>query len=316
MDNCQIGECVAQSVIDAASNSTPTGPTTGSTSIPLDGGTIAGLAVVGALFLGFLSLFLWGWLVQRKARLSGAGHSIRSGGVAVTWSAINYSVPASPSRSFTKKSENQTPTGDKHILTELSGEVNPGEMLAILGPSGAGKTTLIEILGGKSKVGTTTGNVTFAAVSPTGERTALLKQPRIGYADQADILPSMLTVEEALLFAARLRLPDSVTQEAKQERVFEVMKQLGILDIKDTRIGDHERRGISGGEQRRVSIGLELVACPDVLVLDEPTSGMCSFDADDRKSDTLSQVWTLYLPTRLSLSYANLLTTQEIQPPS
>jgi len=275
MDNCQIGECVAQSVIDAATGATPTGSSTGSTATPLSGGVIAGLAVVGALVLGFLSLFLWGWLVQRKARSAGTDQHNRSGGVGVTWSAINYSVPASSSTSLFKRNG---PAGDKLILTELSGEVNPGEMLAILGPSGAGKTTLIEILGGKSKLGTTTGNVTFAAVSSTGERTAVLKQPRIGYVDQADILPSMLTVQEALLFAARLRLPDSVTQETKRERVFEVMRQLGILDIKDTRIGDHERRGISGGEQRRVSIGLELVACPDILVLDEPTSGMCSCD--------------------------------------
>jgi ABC-type lipoprotein export system ATPase subunit len=275
MDNCQIGECVAQSVIDAATGATPTGSSTGLTATPLSGGVIAGLAVVGALVLGFLSLFLWGWLVQRKARIPGTDQHIKSGGVGVTWSAINYSVPASPSTSLFKRNG---PAGDKLILTELSGEVNPGEMLAILGPSGAGKTTLIEILGGKRKLGNTTGNVTFASVSPTGERTAVLKQPRIGYVDQADILPSMLTVQEALLFAARLRLPDSVTQEAKRERVFEVMRQLGILDIKDTRIGDHERRGISGGEQRRVSIGLELVACPDILVLDEPTSGMRSCD--------------------------------------
>jgi len=274
MNNCQIGECVAQSVIDAANGTTSTGSTTGSTPTPLSGGVIAGLAVLGGIVLVFLTLFLWGWLVQRKARKASSGQHIKSGGVCVTWSAINYSVPAPSSGSLFKRSG--LPAGDKLILNELSGEVNPGEMLAILGPSGAGKTTLIEILGGKSKVGTTTGSLTFTAVSPTGERTALLKQPRIGYVDQADILPSMLTVHEALLFAARLRLPDSVTEQSKQERVFEVMKQLGILDIKDTRIGNHERRGISGGEQRRVSIGLELVACPDILVLDEPTSGVYS----------------------------------------
>lgn len=104
--------------------------------------------------------------------------------------------------------------------------------------------------------------------------------PRIGYVDQSDILPSMLTVHEALLFAAELRLPEYIPLEQKQAKVHEVMKQLGILDIKDTRIGNHERRGISGGEQRRVSIGLELVASPDVLVLDEPTSGLDSVSAN------------------------------------
>jgi ABC-type lipoprotein export system ATPase subunit len=281
MNDCQIGECVAQSVIDTANGATPTGSTTGSKTALLSGGVIAGIAVLGGIVLGFLLLFLWGWVVQIKARKAGNGQHIKSGGVCVTWSAINYSVPSSSSRSLFKRNGTLLPAGDKLILNDLSGEVNPGEMLAILGPSGAGKTTFIEILGGKSKMGTTTGNVTFTAVSPTGERTAISKQPRIGYVDQADILPSMLTVHEALLFAARLRLPDSVSEQSKQERVFEVMKQLGILDIKDTRIGNHERRGISGGEQRRVSIGLELVACPDILVLDEPTSGVYSYFVGD-----------------------------------
>lgn len=271
MENCQIGECVAQSVINAAQGNS-NAPTDPSGAAPLSGAVIAGLAVVGALVFAFLLMFLWGWLVQRKAKKAGTGEPIKSGGVAVTWSNINYSVLATSNNVFKKKG-NQALAGDKHVLHDLSGEVIPGEMLAILGPSGAGKTTLIEILGGKNKIGSTTGSVTFSAVSPTGERTDALKQPRIGFVDQSDILPSMLTVQEALMFAARLRLPEHIPQEEKQAKVFEVMKQLGILDIKDTRIGNHERRGISGGEQRRVSIGLELVACPDILVLDEPTSG-------------------------------------------
>ncbi|KIM28831.1 hypothetical protein M408DRAFT_68953 [Serendipita vermifera MAFF 305830] len=278
MNNCLIGECVAQTVIDAAQgNASPT--TTDSGSAPLSGGVIAGLAVVGALVGAFLLMFLWGWLVQRKARSQGTGEPVKNGGVAVTWSNVNYSIPTTSSTIFKKKGD-QLVAGDKHVLHELSGEVVPGEMLAILGPSGAGKTTLIEILGGKSKLGNTTGNVTFSAYPPTEQNAGTVKQPRIGYVDQADILPSMLTVQEALTFAARLRLPEHVTEETKQAKVFEVMQQLGILDIKDTRIGNHERRGISGGEQRRVSIGLELVACPDVLVLDEPTSGLDSVSAN------------------------------------
>lgn len=280
MDNCLIGECVSQSVIDAASNDNPT--ESDSVNKSLSGGVIAGLAVVGAIVLGFVALFLWGWIVQRKAKQSGGDKVIRSGGVTVAWTSINYSVPATPSSSSLFKERRKGADGElaeKHILTDLSGEVTPGEMLAILGPSGAGKTTLIEILGGKHKVGKTTGAVAFTAGTSPREKTEIVNQPRIGYVDQQDVLPSMLTVEEALLFAAQLRLPDWVTMERKQAKVFEVMQQLGILDIKDTRIGSQEKRGISGGEQRRVSIGLELVACPDVLVLDEPTSGLDSVSA-------------------------------------
>ena len=89
---------------------------------------------------------------------------------------------------------------------------------------------------------------------------------------QEDVLNPTSTVRETLLFAARLRLPESVSDSAKQERVFKVINDLGLIDVADVRIGDGIKRGVSGGERRRVSIGVELVAAPDVLILDEPTS--------------------------------------------
>ena len=89
----------------------------------------------------------------------------------------------------------------------------------------------------------------------------------------------MLTVHEALLFAARLRLPEGVPDSEKAARVDDIMEKLGIAHLRDVRIGSGERRGISGGEMRRVTIGLELVAKPDVLILDEPTSGLDSVSA-------------------------------------
>ena len=135
---------------------------------------------------------------------------------------------------------------------------------------GAGKTTLIEILAGKSKSGHATGSVTFPG-SPTA--------PRVGFVPQQDILPPMLTVHEALFFAARLRLPETIPNSEKAARVDDVLDKLGLTHIRNTRIGDGEKRGISGGEMRRVSIGLELVAKPDVLILDEPTSGLDSVSA-------------------------------------
>lgn len=89
---------------------------------------------------------------------------------------------------------------------------------------------------------------------------------------QSDILAPTSTVRETLLFAAHLRLPENIPDAVKQARALEVMQQLGLSDVADTRVGDVARRGISGGEMRRVSIGLELIAAPDVLILDEPTS--------------------------------------------
>jgi ABC-type multidrug transport system ATPase subunit len=142
---------------------------------------------------------------------------------------------------------------------------------------GAGKTTLVEILAGKHKSGHITGSIKF--LSSDG-RTAT---PRIGFVPQQDVLPPTLTVYEALLFAARLRLPESIPDKDKSEIVDELMSKLGISSLRDVRIGysgdlaGGKARGISGGEMRRVSIGLELIARPDVLILDEPTSGLSLF---------------------------------------
>ena len=142
-------------------------------------------------------------------------------------------------------------------------------------PLGAGKTTLVEIIAGKNKSGDTTGLVTFPSNSPHAR-----SHPRIGFVPQQDVLPPMLTVFEALLFAARLRLPERVTDVEKHAKVHQLMEKLGILSLKHVRIGwggdvgGGKARGISGGEMRRVSIGLELISSPDVLILDEPTSGL------------------------------------------
>lgn len=78
-------------------------------------------------------------------------------------------------------------------------------------------------------------------------------------------------MRECLVFAAKLKLPESIPAHVKEERVWEVLGQLGLRDVANSRVGSEERRGISGGERRRLSIGLELVARPSILILDEPT---------------------------------------------
>lgn len=140
--------------------------------------------------------------------------------------------------------------------------------------TGAGKTTLIELLANKNKTGYTSGSVRFPPDPSRESRT-----PHIGFVSQQDVLPPMLTVKEAILFAARLRLPEYVTDAEKRQRVDDVIEQLSLTHIRDSRIGGRttHAHGISGGEMRRVSIGLELVSCPDVLILDEPTSGSFPF---------------------------------------
>ena len=102
----------------------------------------------------------------------------------------------------------------------------------------------------------------------------------VGFVDQEDTLLSTLTVYEAVLFSALLRLPREMSRAAKVFRTLETMNELGILGIKDARIGESGKRSISGGEKRRVSIACELVTGPSVLFLDEPTSGELDRDGN------------------------------------
>ncbi|KAJ2913577.1 hypothetical protein MD484_g6845, partial [Candolleomyces efflorescens] len=280
LNGCSFGECVRQSVIDAGGgSSTGSEPTTESTT--LSGGVIAGLVVVGVLVFLALSLLAFGLWRQRVARRDGYS-DIGKARVSVSWTNLSYTVPGGSKNRIlgifgNRKKDANGANEDKAILDNITGTVRAGQMMAILGPSGAGKTTLVEILAGKSKVGVTTGSVTFPLQSTEG-RTS----PRIGFVPQQDILPPTLTVFETLLFAARLRLPESVPDTEKQQRVLDLLQKLGIDHIKDTRIGDvtgGKARGISGGEMRRVTIGLELISEPDVLLLDEPTSGLDSVSA-------------------------------------
>ncbi|OSX64901.1 hypothetical protein POSPLADRAFT_1064969 [Postia placenta MAD-698-R-SB12] len=283
LSGCQFGECVSQSVIDTVSSNATSTTNNDSGGKSLSGGVIAGLAVVGGFIALALLVLAYGCFSQRRARKTGPGSAGRSGGVAVDWADISYFV-SNPDKGMggwlkdpLSRHARRDMNDQRVILDNVSGRVSPGEMMAIMGPSGAGKTTLIEILTGKSKSGHTTGSVSFLPYS--AHRGSSNEAPRVGFVPQQDILPHTLSVREALLFAAELRLPESIPHAEKLARVDAVIDQLGLSHIRDMHIGDGEKRGISGGEMRRVSIGLELVARPDILILDEPTSGLDSVSA-------------------------------------
>ncbi len=162
------------------------------------------------------------------------------------------------------------------ILTDITGSVAPGQVMAIMGASGAGKSTFLDILARKDKRGRVSG--TLYVNGREIEDDALYKRV-IGFVDQEDTLMSTLTVYETVLYSAILRLPREMSLEAKKFRTLETMNELGILGIKDSRIGESGKRSISGGEKRRVSIACELVTSPSILFLDEPTSGLDSYNA-------------------------------------
>ncbi|KAI9924611.1 hypothetical protein ASPWEDRAFT_51625 [Aspergillus wentii DTO 134E9] len=165
----------------------------------------------------------------------------------------------------------------KEILSGIQGAAPHGQITAIMGASGAGKTSFLDILARKNKRGAIRGEFYV-----NGEKISDYDfKNMIGFVDQEDTMLPTLTVHETILTSALLRLPRDMSRGAKEQRVIEVEKQLGIYHIRDQLIGSEEGkgRGISGGEKRRVGIACELVTSPSVLFLDEPTSGLDAYNA-------------------------------------
>lgn len=188
------------------------------------------------------------------------------------------------------------------ILNGIYGVVKPGNILGIIGGSGSGKTTLLDILACKEKNGKLRGEICV-----NDRMTCRKELKRIyGFVEQDDVLMGSLTVKETLIYTAFLRLPSSMSKEQKQHRVFQTMRDLGLEHLADRFVGMPGRRGISGGEKRRLTIAQELISRPRILFLDEPTSGLDSFTA-------LSLMRSLF---RLSRTYKTTIVLTIHQPRS
>ncbi|XVE95658.1 hypothetical protein REPUB_Repub02eG0117600 [Reevesia pubescens] len=161
---------------------------------------------------------------------------------------------------------------EKYILHGITGLVHPGEVLALMGPSGGGKTTLLNLLSGRVKFDS--GNITY-----NDQPYSKSLKWRIGFVLQDDVAFPHLTVKETLTYAAMLRLPNTLTMQQKQERAMSVTRELGLERCQNTVIGGTFLRGISGGERKRVCIANEILLNPSILFLDEPTSGLDSTTA-------------------------------------
>jgi ABC-type multidrug transport system ATPase subunit/ABC-type multidrug transport system permease subunit len=162
----------------------------------------------------------------------------------------------------------------KRLLDPLSLTVFPYELVALMGPAGAGKTTLLKALNGYTRPAR--GTVLFRGQSLYDYYD--LYRHMMGYVPQDDIVHPQLTVRQALYFSARLRT--DLTDAEIDTRTVKVLTDLGIPDKIDTVIGSPERKTLSGGQRKRVNIGLELITDTPVLFLDEPTSGLSSYDAE------------------------------------
>lgn len=168
--------------------------------------------------------------------------------------------------------EETSKRGSRKVLKNVSCRARPWEIMAIVGPSGAGKSTFLEILAGKLEPDAT------SAVLVDGkpmERSNFKKVS--GYVTQKDTLFPLLTVYETLMFTAKLRL--RLPAANLVARVEALLRELGLDHVAGAMVGDERLRGISGGERRRVSIGVDVIHDPKVLILDEPTSGLDSTSA-------------------------------------
>lgn len=164
----------------------------------------------------------------------------------------------------------------KFILENMNGKVTSGEALAILGSSGAGKTTLLNLLSKKieSRNLIIEGEILMNNVRIDGSSLNALSS----YVRQDDILESTMTPIEILLFTAKLKL-NNMTDIQIEKKVEDMVKKLNLQFAKNTKIGDELKRGISGGERKRTSIGVELISDPQIIFLDEPTTGLDSYNA-------------------------------------
>ncbi len=163
---------------------------------------------------------------------------------------------------------------DKKVLIDhVSGSITGG-FWAIMGASGSGKTTLLSTL--SLRLDTKYMNIDGEFRLNGKQYSRAVLKAMSAYVMQDDVLHAELTVEETLLYAARLRMSSENSYEQRKTRIMEVMELMGITHCKDVIIGNTRRKGVSGGERKRVSIAMELLTRPQLLFLDEPTTGLDS----------------------------------------
>ncbi|KAF7577405.1 CcmA, ABC-type multidrug transport system, ATPase component [Pyrenophora tritici-repentis] len=160
------------------------------------------------------------------------------------------------------------------ILSSVSGIVEAGEVMALMGPSGSGKTTLLNVLAHRAAMPKATIQ---HHLSINDEPTTLASFRKLSsYVEQEDALIGSLTVRETMYFAAQLALSSSINKAARKERISSLLASFGLQNQANTLIGTPIRKGVSGGQKRRVSVASQLITSPKILFLDEPTSGLDS----------------------------------------
>lgn len=168
--------------------------------------------------------------------------------------------------------------GKANILTNCWGKVGSNKVCAIMGPSGAGKSSLLNVLAGRSASAadiSVSGKISVGGklINPVAFR------KNIAYVMQDDALLATATPREALRFSANMRLPSTLLESEIDLMVSTCLEDLGLTVCADVMIGGALIKGISGGQRKRTSVGVELITNPTLLFLDEPTSGLDSYTA-------------------------------------
>lgn len=153
----------------------------------------------------------------------------------------------------------------KQLLDDISLVARPGTLTAVIGGSGAGKSTLARLIAGYARP--SSGSVSFEGHDIHAEYASL--RSRIGMVPQDDVVHHQLTVNQALGYAAELRLPPDTSKADRAGVVAQVLAELDLTKHADTRVDK-----LSGGQRKRASVALELLTGPSLLILDEPTSGL------------------------------------------
>ncbi|KAH1243467.1 Pleiotropic drug resistance protein 3 [Glycine soja] len=156
------------------------------------------------------------------------------------------------------------------LLCDITGAFRPGILTALMGVSGAGKTTLMDVLSGRKTGGIIEGDIRiggYPKVQKTFERVS-------GYCEQNDIHSPYITVEESVTYSAWLRLPTEIDSVTKGKFVEEVLETIELDYIKDCLVGIPGQSGLSTEQRKRLTIAVELVSNPSIIFMDEPTSGL------------------------------------------
>jgi len=241
--------------------------------------------------------------VRRKHRLAMRESHLESAPtpVTLTWSHLTYAVELERDKkavAAAAASDQPAPANTKTLLHETFGYAKPTRMVALMGPSGAGKSTLLDVLANKK-----TGGVMSGSVCLNGRPRDKSFERFAGYVEQFDSHNPRSTVRECVELSARLRLPQSWSDDEIARKVNNVLDVLGLRHIENSVVGGMGVRGVSPELRKKLTIAVELIMNPSLLFLDEPTTGLDSagaiavIEAVKRLAQHISVVCTIHQPS-------------------